>query len=501
MYRSELEFNIDRYTKGKAALVVRWWLLTLFIVLYLIWFLPASEYPQLAILTLFPTTLALVFGLMPLILNQGKRQLFDPVTLFNAGLFYYSLKGVSLAWGDRTQFLSHIDMAQVAARYPSVALLTVFGIIAWNWGYIVADNRFFKEAEPRNALPMRYLNPRFGVLALSVAGTLSFVFLIRSTGEGLFVFLMQSWRRGYLSDPALSGGVSAFASLLVPGMLLLPLASILWAAILGNNRQSPGYLFWIYNIYMVVALFLVMPRATLLGSLLSLMFVYHYTIRPLRLLYLAGFGFLGMVYAYVMGLWRVLSHSVSGVGQMGSVLQENISSQGLSDFVISGSLTDIRVFVLVVHHYGEDLSFRWGETLLRVITQFVPRALWPSKPLDVGVELGRLSNPYTISGTPAGFLAEMYMNFNFVGVLVGAFLLGVLLNFLYRRWLPARHVSALSVVLYALTIPRVLLLPSSTLSIAFVSWAIPVVAATFAFGLCLIDKTTRKQPAFARSLA
>ncbi len=486
-----------RSRRALMAHLLRWWLFSLFVSGYLLLFLPGAEYPNLALVTLLPTSLALWFGLLPLIGNDGTRKLYDPVTLFNTGLFYYSLKGVALSWGDRTIFLSHIDMSQVAQIYPPVALLTALGILAWNWGYYAEgrNNRAPTDegADSENGeRRYPYINPRLGIIFLILAGGLSFYFLIRLTDEGLFIFLMQSWRRGYLSDTALSGSASAFSSLLVPGILLLPLASILWLSILGNNRQRPGMVFWAYSALMLVAVFLVMPRATFIGSLLSLLFVYHYAIRRVSLIVLVFLSVGGLVYAYAMGLWRVLSSSATGIDQAGTLLLENFSVGDLSDFVISGALSDIRTFVLVVYHYGKDLSFQFGGTLLRILTQFIPRALWPGKPIDLGVELGRLSNPYTISGTPAGFLPEMYINFHLAGVLLGAPLLGMGMRRIYRDWVLLSRNQALSLALYAVTIPRILLLPSNTISLAFVSWAIPLGAALVAVALCTTDKTSEK---------
>jgi hypothetical protein len=321
---------------------------------------------------------------------------------------------------------------------------------------------------------------------------ISFYFLIRAGGGNVFAFLLQSWRRGYLSDTALSGASSPYSSLFVPGMFLLPLAGIVWLAILGSKGQSPGMGFWVYALTVQVALFLVMPRATQLGSLLSLMFVYHYAVRRLSVRHVAGFGLIGWIYAYAMGVWRGVSHSASGIDQFGPLLWENASMRGLSEFILSGSLSDIRIFVLVAHHYGRDVPLAFGSTLLRILTQFIPHALWPAKPIDLGVELGRLSNPLTISGTPAGFVAEMYMNFHAVGVLVGAAVLGALVRRLYRHLMLSDELHLTSIVIYAVTVPSLLLLPSRTISLAAVSWLIPVGAAFLALWLCRAGDASRR---------
>jgi hypothetical protein len=484
-------------------LALRWWLYILFVFGYLILFFPSAQYPNIVIITLLPSSLALWFGILLLLGNGGTRKIYDPMTLFNTGLFYYSLKGVALSWGDRTTFLSHISMEQVEQIYPYVALMTSAGIVLWNWGY----NNFQQRVSNRVKLQAptqkqnvpdeeygRYVNPRLGVFFLILIGTFSFYFLIQNSGGDLFVFLFNSWRRGYLSDTNLTGSASAFSSLFLPGMLLLPLASILWLAVLGGNRQRPGLFFGIYTALMFVALFLVMPRATLLGSLLSLLFVYHYKVQRIGVTVMAILGAIAVVYSYAVNVWRGFAWSVSDLQEAGLLLAARFSLRDIPDFLVSGAISDIRTFVLIAHHYGNDVPLRYGATLLRIFTQFVPRAFWPAKPLDLGVELGRLSNPLSISGTPAGFVPEMYLNFHVVGVLIGTFLLGLAMNFIYQSWVLSSNREVLPIVLYAISIPRILLLPSSTISLAFVSLAIPIGAVLVAMWLCDADKDTIRKP-------
>jgi hypothetical protein len=77
--------------------------------------------------------------------------------------------------------------------------------------------------------------------------------------------------------------------------------------------------------------------------------------------------------------------------------------------------------------------FRYGETLLPLVTKWIPRFMWPEKPReDLG---GRWAKDYdylpgnddaTSFNLP--WLAEMYMNFGWGGVIVISLLVGVLMG-------------------------------------------------------------------------
>lgn len=59
----------------------------------------------------------------------------------------------------------------------------------------------------------------------------------------------------------------------------------------------------------------------------------------------------------------------------------------------------------------------WGRQLLGVLLFFIPRSLWPSKPIGSGAYLASL-HPGSFSNIAMPYFAEGYMNFGFFGVFI-----------------------------------------------------------------------------------
>lgn len=68
----------------------------------------------------------------------------------------------------------------------------------------------------------------------------------------------------------------------------------------------------------------------------------------------------------------------------------------------------------------------YGHQLLGVMLFFVPRAIWPSKPVGSGYQLAENMN-YSFNNISMPFLGEGYVNFGVIGILVFALSLGYIL--------------------------------------------------------------------------
>ena len=124
----------------------------------------------------------------------------------------------------------------------------------------------------------------------------------------------------------------------------------------------------------------------------------------------------------------------------------------------------------IVNAVPERLSYLNGGSLLRWIQAPIPRSMWNDKPpISVGSEVGQVvfGLPHT-SGVPPGLVAELYMNFGVIGVLIGMFLFGVLLKVLFLSFLPVLG-GRPGALLYAVVVVRLAFhLPQNEVSLELV---------------------------------
>ncbi len=420
--------------------------------------------------TLLVTSLALWFGPLALVGNGG-RKVYEPATLFNLAVFYYAIKGLPLAWGERPPFLYGVSYYDIATIYPQVAVYVASGLLAWNWGYALVMHRtphggslgesLTMTETPEGRLTLRRCS--IGVLTLTLVGVGSLFMLFRSIGQSITAFLTNPWSRAYLADPTYGIGAS-LAFFWLYGVYMLPVASVLWLASSGAQGHRPRLVWWAYTTVVAVILFLISPRAILVSFVISLLLVYHLLIRRVPLSALGVSALLAFLYSYLTNLWRGIMGGMRTASILAGIeeLATRASLDGFVSFFGGQDLSDIRLFVLIAQVYGHTLPLKYGETLLRILTQFIPRALWPAKPYDLGLEIMRLYNSNSLSGIPPGFFPEMYMNFQVLGVLAGGLLLGVGMAWLYRAWIIFPDMGAVGVVLYAVVAPKIILVTFGT---------------------------------------
>jgi oligosaccharide repeat unit polymerase len=84
-------------------------------------------------------------------------------------------------------------------------------------------------------------------------------------------------------------------------------------------------------------------------------------------------------------------------------------------------------------------NYLYGQTYFAALVGFIPRSLWKDKPFGGGPYMQNLisagsydQNGTNISSTTTGVLAELYLNFGIVGMVLGPFLFFVLIIVLFK---------------------------------------------------------------------
>ena len=113
-------------------------------------------------------------------------------------------------------------------------------------------------------------------------------------------------------------------------------------------------------------------------------------------------------------------------------------SQAVESIVLSLSLIDVSKTAHIMAAIPTRLDYQWGRTLIAILWAWIPRELWPGKPIfNADTTVGRAvfgATVYGAGGVPVGLIAEWYWNFWFPGIVVGCFAARFLLRAVYTQF-------------------------------------------------------------------
>jgi hypothetical protein len=127
----------------------------------------------------------------------------------------------------------------------------------------------------------------------------------------------------------------------------------------------------------------------------------------------------------------------------------------------------------IVTRTGSDVPFQQGYTLTPMVTTFIPRIIWPSKP---DVQTGRIMNKeFQISEEADTYispshLGELYWNFGWMGVIVGMSLIGSLLGYVGGRFNFENSVTLTHLMILLITIRILVIGFEGTIAVQYTVW-------------------------------
>jgi hypothetical protein len=246
-------------------------------------------------------------------------------------------------------------------------------------------------------------------------------------------------------------------------------------------------------------------RTNLLGLVIVNLVLFHHLFRKLKLRNLV------LVFAAII----LLSSAIVGIrntrSDVYSRLLENLRiTNTIQNIVASRDLADITTVAHIVRYVEETGDLRLGETFVNLVTRFVPRSLWPNKPLNVGVEVSDLFYDEALgrrndTGVPPSIIAEMFWNFHIVGVIFGMLLFGAIIrtNYEYLRKSPVNPWTVLitaNIYLYVLDQSRAdISLSIGRLIIVLAPIIVAAGIITWRDGSPFMDRTFARTALFAAS--
>ena len=174
-------------------------------------------------------------------------------------------------------------------------------------------------------------------------------------------------------------------------------------------------------------------------------------------------------------LLLILTIAMSGVILMGSLRalsQDRIEAIGdhIGVEAVLGTRhwLDVTKTAHIVDAVPRREDFQYGRTLVSWVFAPIPRTLWLDKPvIRSGQIIGQIiyEGQFVKTGVPPGFVAELYWNFGFVGVVIGMVVFGLGLRYLYEVFRPLLTRNRNALLLYVgLMLPFALQLLGGDLS-------------------------------------
>lgn len=335
------------------------------------------------------------------LIGRGEPRLF--------AFFWWVFVYVFLGLAPTVQLRENAMPSTTPGLSPSddLAALGVFviGVAAWEVGSLVGRRSHARVEQPRGLS-----RPRVTLLAcLGVGFSLFFLWRVGIGAIGLNRAEFGAVRAREWPDLATSSIVFAVAvyvtllaaharsalgkkdgsaSLLRPSVLLLAILPVMIANPIGNARYVSGTVIFGVLILLGVVSNVSRTRLTLAAILAGFLFLFP-----------------------IADLFRREGFRAERSGFFSEYA-------GAGDYDVYGQMINAVSFV------GQN-GITWGYQLLGSLFFWVPRGVWPSKPVDTGVLLANFRG-YDFTNLSAPLWAEFLVNFGITGVVLGMFVVGLL---------------------------------------------------------------------------
>jgi oligosaccharide repeat unit polymerase len=379
------------------------------------------------------TALALLTCLIaatPILVSDRKFDLFAPWNY----MFYWLLLNllVRCAFIDLEPAGSHerIDEVFLLGK-PKEFLLAPAAVMVVGFAFLT----FGYLATPSTPLPLRYrifrvhewYPRRFGWL-MTVMLMIAIVALgafVQSTfsGMGDLALAMLSKHRGVSGDLS-EYNAHGYLRLLVGLASIVMYLTYVRLRTRKRKRVLHRVLFTLALLVATAMAFYTQSRAALVFTFLNILFIKYYVDRQ-RFPWLA----FSVAAPAVLALFVFVS---SLRGGSGVDLSERITPETvIAPIVLHSGGIDASKTGHVLDYVDATQDYQFGQTLVQFVWSVVPRSLWPGKPVNLDTFIGEKiygAEVYGSAGVPPGFFAEMYLNFWYAGIVLGALVLGAVIR-------------------------------------------------------------------------
>lgn len=399
------------------------------------------------------------------VIASARRQLFAMVLW----LFTYIFMGMAPYVQYRLEVLPGTTPFVNTDLYPTAGTLALTACLAVLVGNFLAG----QSRRPLHALKQSVVDPRRANM-LTAAALL--MFLYHAAQIGFSSFLLS---RTEIAEVRLSVWAdSTVATLMTGGMQMALLVGFIAQMTVREQRKAAGLRAkWLpVLVNGAVLLFAVNPVSSP-----------RYVFGTVALAILATLGayatmtrFRVMAVAAMVGMLTVFP--IADVFR--HTTEANVEARGVVDSLTTGDFDAFNQLTNAINYVATE-GITYGGQLLGVLLLWVPRSVWPNKPTDTGILLAEHMG-YDFANLSAPIWAELFINFGWIGMVLGIATLG----YFIRRWDTRAHAY-----LRVYRIPPLLVCSTAFYLVIFLRGSMLAVSANLLVILVASWFVVRKRPA------
>lgn len=114
----------------------------------------------------------------------------------------------------------------------------------------------------------------------------------------------------------------------------------------------------------------------------------------------------------------------------------DITSQNpIEKLVVNKNLFGVAKTAHIYHYINANKNYQYGLSFITFLFAPIPKSLWLDKPdLIPGKKIGLEVFDSKVAGVPPGIVAELYWNFDLIGIFFGSFFIGYLVKLILNRF-------------------------------------------------------------------
>lgn len=128
--------------------------------------------------------------------------------------------------------------------------------------------------------------------------------------------------------------------------------------------------------------------------------------------------------------------------------RRNLASDLINKTFVVFNIYEANYVPIVKRTYKGNIDYQYGKEYLQGATSFIPRFLYPEKPISFDYFLKKkLNRTFSGGGLPPTSIGSLFLNFGFSGVILGMLLIGMCYNYLFNLYLRATYSKAVILLL------------------------------------------------------